>query len=78
MDCGFQHGKAMSPVEAGQLKAVESASQYSLSNFPSSFGQVEALGIILRLRVSFDLAQQWNGVFLTCDAVTEAVYLRPC
>ena len=40
----FQHGKAMSPVEAGQLQAVESASQYSLSNFPSSFGQSRSSG----------------------------------
>ena len=41
--------------------------------------KVEALGIILRLRVGFDLAWQWNGVYLTCNyTVTEAVYLRPC
>ena len=29
--------------------------------------KVETLGKILRLHVGFDLAQQWNGVYLTCN-----------
>lgn len=69
----------MSPVVAGQLKAVESASQILSQISQVLLVKVEALGKILRLHVGFDLAQQWNGVYLTCNyTVTEAVTWVTC